>query len=392
MRRTVMAAFRDERGIALPMAMVVLLMLTALTFAFSTLGTTEPVISRNHSMTAQARAYAESGLERAIWAMSFAAPTFASTAAGAEADAPYNGSQLQTISASGGFTVRLVNGSDPDNLKLVTAVGWAPDSTGQVRAAKKVEATIMRFPLAKLMPPCALCVNGSLDIGGNANISSWTGSTGVVHCSTPPTGGTMTTGATARRGSASVRGPDDSSANELEDMPQLQPSSSIPKLSTDDLDALRAIAKMNGTYYQGAVNFTNGNPLPPQGGIVFIDTTTGTNLTATTPSGEAGSASISANQTWSGMIIAMGDINISGTVSLTGAIYAMNDFVFTGNGSITGAVLAENKSLTVHSTVDSSTTGTSNITYDCPAFQNAGGKVAQRWFMKPGTFRENSGK
>ena len=60
---------RDERGIALPMALLALLILSTLVISFALLATSEPLISTNQKMVAQARAVAESGLERAIWAL-----------------------------------------------------------------------------------------------------------------------------------------------------------------------------------------------------------------------------------------------------------------------------------------------------------------------------------
>jgi len=58
---------RDERGVALPLAMILLMILTMLTLAFMSLGTVEPQISKNLSDGARARQLAESGVE---WAMS----------------------------------------------------------------------------------------------------------------------------------------------------------------------------------------------------------------------------------------------------------------------------------------------------------------------------------
>jgi len=58
---------RNERGVALPLAMILLLVLTMLTITFMSLGSVEPQISRNLSDGARARQLAESGLE---WAMS----------------------------------------------------------------------------------------------------------------------------------------------------------------------------------------------------------------------------------------------------------------------------------------------------------------------------------
>lgn len=388
--------FTDQRGAVLPAALVLMITLMGLTLAFTSLATTEPVIARNHSMSAQARAFAESGVELAIWAMSNAEPDFDEGVA----DAPYDGSQILSLGATGGFTVRLTNGPNPATQKFVTAIGWAPDSSGTLRAARKIEASLTKPAIAMLTPPCALCVRGNLDVSGNATISSWSGTNGVSFCASSPTGGTMTTGTTSTHGNAySVRGPDDATANEPEDMPAGS-SNPVPTFSLDDLDALRAVAKANGTYYKGAVSFTDANPLPLGGGIVFVDTTTGADLNAgpptsagtATPSSEMGNVSISGSQTWSGWIVAIGDIDVSGTVNLTGALYARNDFSFNGNGTITGAVIAENKMLTVQSSVDSSQSGNSHIVYNCPLFQSGGGTVATKWTVKPGTFREVAGR
>ena len=58
---------RNERGVALPLAMILLMILTMLTLTFMSLGTVEPQISKNLSDGARARQLAESGIE---WAMS----------------------------------------------------------------------------------------------------------------------------------------------------------------------------------------------------------------------------------------------------------------------------------------------------------------------------------
>ena len=53
----------NERGVALPLAMILLVVLTMLTLTFMSLGTVEPQISRNLSDGARARQLAESGIE-----------------------------------------------------------------------------------------------------------------------------------------------------------------------------------------------------------------------------------------------------------------------------------------------------------------------------------------
>ena len=59
----------DQRGVALPMAMLALLILSSVMIGFSVLGATEPTIANNQLMATQARALAEAGVERAIWAL-----------------------------------------------------------------------------------------------------------------------------------------------------------------------------------------------------------------------------------------------------------------------------------------------------------------------------------
>src|SRR3989441_184401 len=63
------APLKDERGIALPMAMIVMAILTSLMIAFAVLATSESQIAGNQMASAQARALAESGGERALWAL-----------------------------------------------------------------------------------------------------------------------------------------------------------------------------------------------------------------------------------------------------------------------------------------------------------------------------------
>lgn len=384
MRMNVAKRVRDQRGVALPIAMLVLVVLMALTFAFSTLATTEGVVGRNHSMAQQGRAFAESGVERAIWALNNSQVTFT----GSTADqADYRAANFLRVSANGGFRLTITADTVDSNVTYVTSVGWAPDDTGQLRAVKKIETTIMRNRWGSVIPPCALCVMGTLEVGGNAQINAQANACG----SGTPQGGSMTSGTTTVSGAGKVYGPGDSTPNQTADMPQNQPSSSFSyKMTADEFNTLRALARANNAYYQGAVTFNSSN-LPPNG-IVFVDTTTGQDLTQTTPSAEQASVSINGNVTWSGWLIVAGGINISGTVNLTGTLYAQNDFVFTGNGDIRGSITTENRIDTVATVVDSTLGGSANITYDCAASQTGGSTVSSStWFMKAGTFREAEG-
>src|ERR1700752_588634 len=60
---------KDQRGIALPLALMVLLLLTSLTLAFIGLGSNEPTIAANLRGGEQALALAEAGVEPGLWAL-----------------------------------------------------------------------------------------------------------------------------------------------------------------------------------------------------------------------------------------------------------------------------------------------------------------------------------
>src|SRR5206468_8988457 len=89
----------SEAGIALPMTLILMMLITALTVAFLAFTSTEPVIAANHMANAQARAIAESGIERTLWALTKGETDPAANGAlidplPAPVPAPYDGSQL----------------------------------------------------------------------------------------------------------------------------------------------------------------------------------------------------------------------------------------------------------------------------------------------------------
>ena len=55
-RRRIIGLLTNERGIALPMALLALLVLSTLVIAFALLATSEPLVATNQKMVAQARA------------------------------------------------------------------------------------------------------------------------------------------------------------------------------------------------------------------------------------------------------------------------------------------------------------------------------------------------
>jgi hypothetical protein len=432
-----MRRLNDERGIALPMAMMTLLLLTTLTLAFTVLSQTEPVIAANQLRVAQARSLAESGYERALWALSEgnATPGAANTLANplpgtgvvaVTGPAPYDGSQLLTTD-TGGF---LVTVSTPDpvgspNIRRIVSTGYAPTNAltdTRPRAHRRIQANVSVLPDMGLEPPCALCVKGGLDIGGSALVDA----TQDTSCGNKV--GSYSAGNTDRSGSASIRGAGDTVYNqEGPDFRQNQDQASFNHFtfSSENLDALKELAKKNGTYYgpgypnggtgppvsspawDGAITFNASNQV--DNGIVFVDTADGknipTDLAAQTPSkfadvrvhgnpftGRPGAlGGTAAPGDFSGWMIVNGTLSISGNMAINGMVYAVNDFTYhgTGTGGIRGLAISQNIRDTTATAVsdDSATGGNSRITFNCANARNRS-LIPTTFALVPGSYRE----
>ncbi len=136
MRRTIGRSIRlrlvaDQRGVALPMALLALIILSALVIGFSVLSATEPTIANNQLMTAQARALAEAGVERAMWALNnptATVPPGIPASLTGSAPPPYDSSQLILVSTGGttmgGFRVTVCT------LSTTTAATFVQPASG----------------------------------------------------------------------------------------------------------------------------------------------------------------------------------------------------------------------------------------------------------------------
>ena len=411
---------RDERGIALPMALMALLILSTLVIAFALLASSEPVVATNQKMVAQARSVAESGLERAIWALNNPAdPNGIPDPLPGTAPAPFDGSTGIPITVNGtqiGLAfVTVTNGVNPNERNVVT-VGWVPTNTGTTaKAHQKIQATVSKFLFRASPPPAALTVAGEISAGGNVNIDSRTD----LSCGAKD--GTWSQGATTSGGSATMYGADgNNTANQtlsglgggVTDQRQGVPSSAFDPyiLKNADMNTLKAYAQKNGTYFKGSavqgMTFNAGNKLP--NGIVFIDTVSGNNIDYNadgTPCAGCTAASDFASVdihggfaadpsgVFSGMIVVAGSLTIAGNVTMHGMIYTVNDLTYTGtgNGEIDGAVFSQNARDVSSTTIDTNTGGNAQVNYNCNYASNPGGQLPQGFSIAPGTYKEVSG-
>jgi hypothetical protein len=391
----------NQRGVALPSALLALAILSALMVAFAMLAGSEPTIASNHAQSARARAFAESGVERAIWALSTPTasgltdplpnPMPAAYAGGFTIVESRNGATL------GGFRLTVAPGSKPTE-RNVTSVGFTPDDASP-RAIRKIEVTLAK--IKAFDPKCTICLGGesppgttsTLQVGGNASIngSDQTGNNppAASYCGGQvPPAAIMTTGTVLTNGNPQIIAPPGGAAV-MTDAPRSSFDSLT--LTDDDMAVLKSIAMSRGTYYRGSQTWES----PPPDGIVFVDTPSGNPLGQNSPSSDLITVDIHGNwsSTWKGWLIVAGSIDIMGDIKMRGLIYAQNDIVIhgNGNGGIRGAIVATNRRDTVASQVDSEDIGNGRLTFDCPAVRDGGGTIPLGWFVKPGTYREVSG-
>lgn len=407
---TLSGSMRCQRGIALPMALMTLLMLSALMIAFSMMAASEPMLANNQLQVAQARSVAESGIERAVWALNNRSdangipntPGAANPMGAATAPAPYDGSVAMPVMMNGAqvgvFTVVVTQGA-VTNERIIVATGWYPTNTGTgPKVKQKIQVSVLQSLFAGNPPPSALTVRGEIAAGGHSLIDSRSDTT----CG--PKAGTFSQGLTTVSGSARVYGADgNNTANQSGDVVQNVPDADFAQYtySSADLDALKTLAKKNGTYYQGTVTFNGSNQMP--NGVIFVDTVSGQNIDAggagTTPSGDFasvdihGNAPASADGIFHGVLIVAGALSISGNFQMYGLAYAVNDFTYTGTGTgqIAGAVVSRNIRDTSTTSIDTNTLGNADIVWNCSYVKNGGGYVPPTFIPESGTYKEISG-
>jgi hypothetical protein len=400
----------DQRGVALPMALFTLALLTTLMLAFASLSQTEPVIAANHLRGTQARTLAESGLELAIWALANpAGPGGVPTPLpGDTADPPFDGRTFVPL-AAGGFTVRITNHAGGDaNRRTIAAVGWVPTNSptdARPRAHRQVSVDVVVVPPLARRAPCALCVRGALDVVGPVSIE---GRNRDPNCGDDAKYGAFSRDATTLTGPVTLSGGAGPSA-------QQQPAAGLEgvTLSPAALDALKTLAWRNGTYYgpgfprggtrsdgsrtwSGRIVFDAANPLPD--GVVFVDTIDGVNVAddgppVTTLAGarlDAG-ALIARGGVFRGWIVVNGSLEVTGGVNVRGVLYAVDGITYsaTGESRLEGLAVAMNTRNASATRIEATSGGSLAITFDC-THATAADSIPRAFTPIPGTYREDA--
>jgi len=401
----------------MPMALVALLILSGLVVGFSVLSATEPTIAGNQLSSTQARALAEGGVERTLWALKNPAdPRGIPSPLLRPAPAPFDGTRMVPVAAAGvgvgGFRVAVTTGTEgcPTSAeRCIVSAGWAPADRSLRQAHRKIVVTARNPQLLFKDPPAALSVRGDLQIGANAVVDS------QVDTSCGRKIGTLATGTTSiDSGTAVVRGADGNDvANEVtdarggrlptdaHDIVTNVAASSFDGLTFTDADVnfLRAYAKTHGTYLQGTVSFDTGRRMP--NGLIFIDTASGKNISAegvspATPGADFADVAIQGNPptdpdgVFNGWLFVNGSLSIDGDFRMRGLVYAQNEISYrrTGAGRIEGALVSRNIRRLAPTSIESDSNATALISYHCAHARTGGQSIPNSWSLTPGTYRE----
>lgn len=383
---------RPQRGAVLPLAMLILLMLSAVLLGLASLTGQEPLAARNHTLVAQAQGLAEAGLDRALWALSTPGAT-GGVGWAAPAPEPYDGSRLIHVAIDGRplGAFRLTISGAGDRQRQIVATGFAPGVPGQLGQARQdVSATVIRLRFPSL--PASLTVRGDLQLGPGVTIDATEdGSCGSV-------AGTWSSGATTFGAGSQVRGRggDPMAPNGTADISQMQAPGLFDGLTFEatEMSAFKALARARGTYYQGSVTFDSSRRIPD--GLIFVDTVSGQPISPTTPTIDLASVTVhdgaasDPNGSIRGWIVVNGSLSLEGDITLEGLAFAADRFSQSGTARIRGAAIAGHVRSTAPSLIEARPGSGPALTWSCEAGKTGGGSIPQRWMVKPGTYREGA--
>jgi hypothetical protein len=211
--------------------------------------------------------------------------------------------------------------------------------------------------------------------------------------------GTWSVGATTIGSGAQVQGRtgDPATPNDPADIQQSQAPGTFDEIAFTpaELQALKAVARVQGTYYQGAVTFDAARRIPD--GLIFADTASGQPITDATPAADLAQVTIGegaplgSGGTFRGWVVVNGSLALTGDITLQGLAYVADRFTQTGAARLVGAAMAGHVRSVVPSLLDARPAEGPAVGWSCEAGRTGGGAIPQRWLVKPGSYREVAG-
>ncbi len=393
---------RNERGVALPLALMAFVVLGALSAALLSVGSSEVQIASNHLRNTQAQFLAEAGLEHAFNTLRTTPSYMTNANATLQNIIPTTqlggaGNYTAQYQKAGDFTWRVVSTG-------VSAIG------GSQAIRRAVMSTYFRSN-------DAILTDGSLTISGSTDVLATDGQCGNVHTNENLTvnggatlqisGNATSSGTYQEIGNPNIGGDHDTASEPEKTIPSIDPAYFLTvaqaSLSADHLFQMMANGKVlngNGTTELADLasggsycgwSYTAGAPLAQWtlSGNTFCNGTYyfegnskvtsspgdtsnpwNTTLIATGSLELAGNPTIGADANYTvhdTLLIAGQDVKLNGTPSngYTGLIAAHEQFSLSGNGTINGFIIGENASSTSTLVTANTVSGNLMLTYDC---------------------------
>ena len=392
-RNALLALWRDQRGLALPLALLALLVLVAQSSALLVVGSSEIQIAANLRASTQALFLAEAGLEDAFNTIRNTPSLITSAPASLTVMTALSGSGK--MGSFGSYSVQYQSAGP--NTVLVVATGMAGAAQKTLRATLSTQFTTND----------AFRTNGDLTISGNP---TFTGACGKAHTNrdltisgSPSFAGTVTAAGSyagdptlGQGGQIKKMVPTIGPATFLASAQQTLPASQIFQMKSLSLGptsmglvldgaGLLITTLTEGQSYRGW-KYSSGTPASwdyndstaNDGTYYFegnakVSGSPGSNATPwKTTILSTGNIEVSGKPTMSShltdtLLVAGQDITITGnpTQSASGIIVAHEQIKISGKPTIQGYLVAENATSTGNTVVEDVLTGTLTITFDC---------------------------
>ncbi len=319
---------KDERGIALAVALFGLVVIGTLVAATFFSGRLEQQSGQNTVIAGQAAEAAEAGISDAIGTMT---PTslLGLVAGGAPVD-------LGTVSLGGGVDASRQLFRLTSSLFLIRSVGNRRNAAGTALATRSA-GSLIRLVTPNLIMRGGLMAVGQIIVTGNATVSgndttppNWVGSPGVECPPEGDKGGVVYNGTITQSGSSEITGVPPTQLD-----PTLTPANIMGETTFDQLKALRTLTLTSNI--SGVGPATSGVPATC---MTTVQSNWGAPLDNTSPCFNYfpiiyhyGDLSISGSGAGQGILLVEGNLNIQGQVSFFGPVIATGAVNVRGTGS-----------------------------------------------------------
>jgi Tfp pilus assembly protein PilX len=395
----------DNRGLILPLTLLVMVILSALALAILSIGGSEAQIASNHLRAVQAAFLAEAGLEHAFNTLQ-TTPGLMTGATAVLQNIVANPALGGAGTATGGYTVQY-QAAGPNTVRVVSTGASAIGGSQAIRRAVMSTSFSARE---------AILTNGPLGIGGSAGIQDpvFAGQCASVHTNNALTlsgnasvAGAATAAGSYTAGGSTTVGPGSGGSRPAEYIPAINPTDFL-NTAQASLDASRIFQMMaNGKVLNGngtteladlasggsycGWHYTAGTPLAEWkftgnafcNGTYYLDghakvqsspgdpgTPWKTTLIATGDLIVSGSPVIGADAAYTvrdTLFVAGLDVKLTGTPSngWNGLIAAHEQFHVSGNTSVKGFIIGEDASATSNTVTSNTVTGNLTLTFSC---------------------------